>query len=183
MGDDGDGGGQDDAHGPDDDRGLLPELEREELDEAFGGWVERVGAAREEDLVEDLEQRVERDERNDAADGEGRDEDDGSTAHRIPGPCPRGTATTRRHDQGGQGEDQRDREEPDEHGAHVAHVPALALVEHRRTGHGDIEVGRAEDQVGEDRVGRRPELGLREPGPGQRLGASLLERDPHRVQE
>ena len=38
---------------------LLPELEREELDEPLGQRVEGVRAAREEQPVEDLEQEVE----------------------------------------------------------------------------------------------------------------------------
>ena len=59
--------GHDDGDDPERDRRLLPEREREELDEPLGGRIEGVGAAGEEQLVEDLEQLVEGDD-GDAAD-------------------------------------------------------------------------------------------------------------------
>ena len=66
VGHDADDGRDRDDHDADRDRGLLPELEREELDEPLRRRVEVIGAGREQDLVEDLEERVERDEREDA---------------------------------------------------------------------------------------------------------------------
>ena len=65
----------------------------------------------------------------------------------------------------------RPRSKPDEHAADVAHVAALPLVEDRRAGDRDVEVGRPDDEVGEDRVGRGAQLGVGVAGPRRRPAA------------
>ena len=137
---------------PDDDRRLLPELEREELDQPLRGRVEGVRATREEELVEDLEQRVEGDERDDATGHERGDQD--AVAPSGPRRQVRARSGPRRR----AAIDERhrrlattvDREEADEHAPDVAHVPPFALVEDRFAGDRDVEVGRAEHEVGQD---------------------------------
>ncbi len=173
----------DDAHHPDDDRGLLPELEREELDQPFGGRIEGVRPTGEEDRVERREQRVEGDERDDATDHERSDQDQRSATDRSPRASPVPAAAARRDREGRHGRHGRDGEEPDEHATDVAHVTPFPLVEHGFAGDRDVEVGRAEHQVGQDRVRGASELGLGKAGPRGRLGATLLEGDPDRVQE
>ncbi len=59
----------------------------------------------------------------------------------------------------------------------------LALVEHGRAADLDIEIGRTDDQVHEDRVRGLGEVRGAEAGPGRGLGTALLEADPQRVQE
>ena len=62
-------------------------------------------------------------------------------------------------------------------------MAALALVEHGRAVHGDVEVGWPEDQVDQDLTGDRGQLRLREPRPRLGLRPLLAESDPHGVQE
>src|SRR4029077_15350487 len=101
---------------------------------------------------EDLEERVEGDERHEAGQDKGRDQPD----RPAPDGAPRrgtGRATPTRGDpERRRGEDERDREEADEDPADVAHVLALLLVEDGRAGDLDREVGRADDEVVEDRA-------------------------------
>ena len=78
---------------PDDDRRLLPELEREELDQPLGGRIERVRATGEEDLMEGLEQRVERDERHDPAQDQHGDQAQRPAEHGHPALGPLGAAS------------------------------------------------------------------------------------------
>ena len=73
--------------------------------------------------------------------------------------------------------------EPRENGSNVTHVRLFALVEHRLTGDRDIEHRRTDDQVVQDRVRSRSQVGRGEAGPRGRLGPVLLEPDPSRRQE
>ena len=123
--------------------------------------VEQERPGREEQLVEHLERRVE----GQQADDPERDRPDGDHASRQAEPPPEpGTRRPAAREQERRDEHDRadDREpvERREHAAHVAHVLRLALVEHRHAVERDVEVRRPDDEVGEDRVGRRPQVGL-----------------------
>ena len=101
------------------------------------------------------------------------------TARQVAAVSFRRTAASSEHDHR---DDGRDRQAA-EHRAHVAHVSALPIVQDRDTRDRDVEVGRPDDQVGEDRVRGGPQVGLAVAGPRLRLGATLLEADPGRRQE
>ena len=154
RGDRGDDDRHHDAHRADGDRRLLPELEREELDQTVGRGIERIRPAREEEAMERFEEGVEGDERERAPGDEGDRQALGPATDRSPRSSARLTMTSRSDHQSAGGSHQRDDEEPDEHAAHVAHVFAFARVEHRLPIDRHVEVGWPKDQVGEDRVGR-----------------------------
>ena len=123
---------------PQDDRGLRPELVREQLDEPLGARIEQVRAAREEDPVEDLEQGVEGDERDDPED----DDPDRQGDRPGPGgpPEPGGAARAPAGDEQASAERRTSDEEAGEHAPHVAHVGLLARIEHGLAAHGHREV-------------------------------------------
>ena len=74
-------------------------------------------------------------------------------------------------------------EEPHEHAADVAHVAPFSFIQHWCAADRRVEVRRPQDQVGQDRIGRLPQVRLREPRPHGSLGTTLLERHPHGVEE
>ena len=164
----------------DDDRGLLPEVEREELDELVGPRVEQERPGREEDLVEGLEQLVERDQRDDP------ERDD----RRRPGPerrcrpparCAPGRAG------GSPRPARRSRSAARIHSPRKTVRTSAMCARSRasRTGWPLTWTSKcaAEDEVGQDRVGGGAQLLGRVAGPRGRLRAALLEGDPLRGQE
>ena len=163
----------------DDHRGLVPEREREELDEPVRGRVEQVRARREEDLVEELEELVEGEEPDDAGDHHADRQTDRTAADRPPRrPAIRAPAGSDQDDDRDHGEDP----QPAEDGADVGHVRPLAVVQDRLAVHLDREIA-TEHQVGQDRVGRDAQLVGGVAGPGRRLRAALVEGDPLRAEE
>ena len=166
-----------DDHDPDHDGGLLPELEREELDEPV-----RRGSNRNEPGGKKTSWNASKSWSNATS----------AIAPRMTTPTVRPSAPPRtaRHvalrsrrrlaTSRTTTEAMARTHRAPEDGPDVGHVGPLALVEDGRAIDRDREVA-TEHEVGQDRVRGGPELGGGEAGPGRGLRALLLEGDPLRV--
>ena len=173
--------GDGDRHHPEGDRGLHPERLREELDESRRRGIERVGAGREEEPVEDLERGIEEEHREDPRGHEADRETHGAAAHAAPER--RAAPAERPRDDHGHGRDDHDDREAEHHAPAVRHVAGFRRGEGRRSAGLLGERPGSQEHLDDDRVRHRPDRRRVPAGPGVHLRAPLLEAHPQWVEE